>query len=151
MTTAAQVQAAWKTYIFDATSIKDIAINAYPYPVTQMSEVEAAKFYQSGEINCFTYLVTTAQERKNSATVQRHFYVDITYYREQDTKGDNWTAVRNAFETIHALAISALGAKWNETVDYWNTTAEAPSISADTLDNRPIWRGEYRFTAEQYN
>lgn len=151
MTTAAQVETAWKTYIWADSTIKDISVNAYSFPATQLSETEVRGFYHKGEINFFTYLVTTAQERQNSSTVQRRFYVDVTYYREQDTKGVNWAIVRNAFETIHALVISALGAKWNATVDYWNTTSEAPTITADTLDNRPIWRGEYRFTAEQFN
>lgn len=150
--TAAAIEVVWDSSIWKSTTMKGITPNAYAFPATQMSEFEVAKFYHQAEINFFTYLITTGQDFKvasNSSVTQKHYSVEVTYYREQDTTGANWAAVRNAFETLFALVNSALGAKWSNTVDFWRTDEAQPTIEADTLDNRPIWRGSYRFTAEQ--
>lgn len=156
MSTAAQVEAAWKTNVFDSATIQSITSNAFPYELSDESEFEAAKRFEDTEINFFQYLVARGQEHAASValagnSVLYRYRVQITYIREADTSGENWTAVRDAFDTLWGVYATGLGSTWASTVDGAAPQSGQPQIERATLDNRPIWRGTYEFTGFKYS
>jgi hypothetical protein len=150
-TPCTNIETAWQTYVFSDSSILDITPNAYSYPLTRQSEKEAEKFYSDTKINFFTYLVSVVISRQNSDTTLRTYSVNVTYCIEQDVDGTNWGLCRDAFETLYTVVHDALGPSWQNTVDFWRTPDVAAVIGPDLLDGRPIWKGEYTFTAEKFN
>ncbi len=152
MSTAAQVEAVWKTNIFDSTTIQAITDKAYSYEVTETSESEVARLFEGTEVNFFQYLVGRGQRFGTSAgsagpIVIYDYAVEISYFREAEPSGANWTAVRDTFDTIFSLVVSSLGNTWSQTVDGFNPQQGTARISTDLIDNRPVWRGVFTYNA----
>lgn len=156
MSTSAQVQAAWKTGVFDNATIQAITENAFGYEISDESEFESARLFEDTEINFFQYLIGRGQRHAASIayagqTVIYDYVVEITYILEADPQGANWTIVRDAFDTLWSVYASNLGSTWSSTVDGSAPQAGTPQITRATLDNRPIWRGVYQFTGYKYS
>lgn len=152
MSTAAQVEAAWKTNIFDNATIQTITDKAYPYEITETSESEVARLFEDTEINFFQYLVGRGQRYGASAgsagqIVLYDYTIEISYFRESEPSGANWTAVRDAFDTIFSLHLTTLGSTWSGTVDGSSPQEGTARISKDSIDERPVWRGVYIYSA----
>ncbi len=151
MSTSAEVQAAWKTNLFNNATIQAISSNAYPYELTDESEFEASRFFEGTEINFFQYLIGRAQVHAASMAtagnvVLYQYLVEISYIREAEPSGANWTAVRDAFDTLWGVYVTGLGNTWASTVDGSAPQAGPPRITRETLDGRAVWRGTYQFT-----
>lgn len=149
MSTSALVEAAWST-VFANAAMQAISSKAHAFDVTQDSEHEIEKLYDaSNSINFFTYLVKRSAEFKVTGAILYSFEVEVTYYKEQDTSGAAWTAVRNGLETLFSQVRSEIGTQWDSTVDFWRPQQGAPEISVVTLDDAPCWRGRYVFKGEK--
>lgn len=151
MSTSAQVEAAWKTNIFDNATIQAITDKAYPYEITETSESEVAKLFEETEINFFQYLVGRGQKYAASAglagpVILYDYTIEVTYIRESEPSGANWTAVRDAFDTIFQLVVSNLGSDWAETVDGSSPQVGTARITSDVIDERPVWRGVFIYS-----
>lgn len=148
-TTSADISAEWASRIFGHATIQAISKKAYSYDITQESEYEVSKFYNDAErrINFFTYLVRRNEERLMSGQVRYSYEVMISYYREEDTEGENWTTIRDLFETLFDLVRSEMGQNWHGLVDFWQPDPAQATIEKTTLDSRPVWRGQDKYLA----
>ena len=150
MSTSAQVQAAWLAAIWQNATMLAITDKMYGFDITTVSEKETARLSYQGKINYFQYLVKRATKVTGTNSQALYtFTVDVTYTRAHDVKGDSWTAVRDAFETLTGLVRSSLGATWTQTVDFWREQEGPPDIVQLDFDDDPVWRGSYRFTGYQ--
>lgn len=146
MSTAAQVQAAWKTAVFDHADIQAISTKAYGYAITEDSETELAALFDSQHINFFQYLVGRGQQLGTIGVVNYTYVVEVSYYRAKDPTGANWQAVRDAFDTLFARVQEGLSYTWSNTVDGWQSQQGPAEIVEGTIGVEPCWIGRFTFT-----
>lgn len=150
MSTSAQVQTAWEDAIWENATILAITDKIYGFDITTISEAETQRLSYQGEINYFQYLIRRSSQYTGTASqAEYRFTVDVTYTLVHDVGGENWKAVRDAFETLIGLVRSSLGATWTQTVDFWREQEGPPEIVQIDFDGDPAWRGSYRFTGFQ--
>jgi len=149
MSTSAEVEAQWLDKVFKYDSIKTISPKAYPFEVTEESEKEVSRLYHAGEINFWMYLIARSHEFQVTNRLTYNFTVELSYYREMDPEGENWTAVRDNLETLFGVVRSSLGNTWQSTVDFWRPQAGIPNISLVKLGGKQVWRGVYIYTGFQ--
>ena len=149
MSTSAQVQAAWETAIWENASVLTITDKIFSFDITTLSEREVSRLFFDSEVNYFQYTVRRSEEVKGTQQLEYQFIVDVQYTRKTDVDGDNWAAVRDAFETLISLVRSSLGVSWTQTVDFWRPQEGAVEISQIDFRNKPAHRGTYRFTGYQ--
>ena len=149
MTTSASLETQWDTYVWSHEDIEEITEKVYFYAVTEDSEFELEKLFKDGELNFFQCLIARESLKEVTQRVRHKFTAEISYYRtkSEDPTGLNWTAVRDAFETLYDTVQSSLGESWNETVDYWEPQEGPPEIVEVQLGSEKVWRGSYRFFA----
>lgn len=153
MTTSADIEDAWAD-VWDHADILALTDKIHLYQITLESETEIAKLYSGTEVNFFEVLTARTQQSMQTATtlgetVNYKFLVEINYYRELDTDGTNFRAIRDAYETIFDLVKSELGNDWSNTVDLWHPDEGYPSITETTLNNKKCWKGTHRYFAEK--
>lgn len=154
MSTSAQIETAWTAAIWNHATIQTITDKIHKFEVTQDTEFEVSKLYQNQKVNFFEVLTGRAQDYNETAgtigeTVRYRYEVIINYYREIDTSGAAWTAVRDAMETLFNLVRTELGDSWSNTVETWRPDANISSIVSDTVSNKKVWKGTYRFFAQK--
>lgn len=149
MSTSAQVEAAWDAAIWTDSTILDITDKIYSFDVTTVSEKETGRLNFGSEVNYFQYTIRRAEAVVGTQTLDYQFTVDVQYTRFHDVDGDNWTAVRDVFETLIALVRSDLGTSWSATVDYYRPQDGPLEISQIDFEGEPAWRGTYRFIGYQ--
>lgn len=155
MSTSAQVETAWLNAIWTDTDITAITDKILQYQVTTESEQEISLLYDSNNILNFIEVLTgRSQNYLQSAnyigkTIQYNYIVEINYYREIDTDGTAFRAVRDAYETIFSKVVSELGYTWTNTVDLWRPDEAIPTIVETLINNKKSWKGTYRFFAEK--
>ena len=149
MSTAAEVESAWETAIWKSNTIKAITPNYFLYAVTEDSEKEISRMYLDSHINSIQALTGRGFTFGNTKTGQYTFVVEVTYLLWKDPDGDNWTQVRDFYDTLLALIRSALGNTWSSTVDFWTPQSAPASIDEFTIDGETVWRGKCVYTGTQ--
>lgn len=149
MSTSAQVQTAWNNAIWTDAAILEITDKVYGFDITTVSEKETGRLNFNSEVNYFQYLIKRSAEIQGTQQLLYTFTVDVSYTRFHDVDGDNWIAVRDAFETLIDLVRSDLGVSWTQTVDFWRPQEGPVEISQIDFEGEPAWRGTYRFTGYQ--
>lgn len=152
MTASEDIETQWNNLVWSDSDIQAITTKIHTFPITELSEREISAAYYNNEINFIEALTTRAQKHLSSAAtlggvIQYDFSVVVNYYRQFDTTGANYIAVRDAFETIFSTVLSGLGNKWNNTVDYWRPQEGTADISQVRIDDVQTWRGTYRYLA----
>lgn len=150
MSTAAQVRAAWLADVMGNSSVTTITDKIYDYDITQESTKEYSKLRYDQQLNFFLYLVTKGSKVLMMGQTLEEFAVEIRHTREADVPGANWKAIVSAIETIVGLVQSSLGATWNDTVDYYRIQDGPLTIIGQTLENKPVWTGSYKFFGYKY-
>jgi hypothetical protein len=154
MTTSAQIETAWTAAIWSHATITALTDKIYKFQVTEDSEFEVAKLYYNEQVNFFEVLTGRTQRYLQTANqigriAEYDFIVEINYYKEIDTTGAAFTAVRDALESIFALAVTELGDTWSNTVDIWRPDPAFPTIVSTSISTKKVWKGTYRFFAEK--
>lgn len=152
MTTSETIETQWANLVWADSDIQAITTKIHTFPVTEFSEKEISSAYDGAQINFIEALTSRAQKHLSSAAtlggvIQYDFTVLVNYYKEFGTTGENYTAVRDAFETIFSTVLSELGNKWNNTVDYWRPQDGAAEVTQVRIDEAQVWRGSYRYFA----
>lgn len=147
MSTSQQIADIWRTYVFDHADIQDITTKVYDYQLTVDSEREITKWYYNQRINCVTYLTQYSTVFGLTEQEQREYLVTVTYYKQVDTDGTAYKAVRDFFETLKDLVLSELGHRWQETVDFYNPPSETPEISEIEIGGEKCWQGQVVYQA----
>src|SRR3954467_14119161 len=106
MTTAADIETAWNTKIWAASSILAISSTVLTRAITETSEAETSQFYdhEGGDINFFTFIVIRRPIRSIIAggtvgSTEYQFDAKVSYYLPVDPEGLNHDIARNALET----------------------------------------------------
>lgn len=149
MSTAAQVEAAWVENIWQNATITAITPKIYGFNITDDSERETSRLIYQTELNYIQYAVQRSNARAMTSQLEYQFLVDVVYTRKFDVAGENWTAVRDFFDTLYALVHSSLGNSWDGTVDYWREQEGPAEITQIDFEGEPAWQGKYRFIGFQ--
>jgi hypothetical protein len=154
MSTSAQIETVWQAAIWNHATITAITDKIYKFLVTADSEFEYDKLTYAQKVNFFEVLTGRAQDFNETAetigqTVRYRYTVEINYYKEVDTTGAAFIAVRDTLETIFSLVLSQLGNTWTNTVDIWRPDQAIATIANTTISNKKVWKGTYRFFAEK--
>lgn len=147
MTTCAAIDAAWLTGVWQHATIKAITPICFQFGFTQESEPEISRGMYGTELNFFEAVSARENVFEMTGGLVYHFTVEVSYYIEQDTTGEAWTDVRNAFESLFTVVRESLGATWGDTVDFWRPQEGPPEIEETTLGSANCWRGNYKFFA----
>ena len=155
MSTSAQVRTAWNTGVLQHASMQAITNKIHLFEVIDDSEKSLELCRYNQEINFAQCLIARGQNYAESSqpagtSVQYNYQVEITYIREANPSGSNWTATVDFFDTLQALVVTQLGVTWSSTVDYHRPQDGTPAIESVTFDNVLCWRGTYRFAATKY-
>lgn len=138
----------WDAYVWDTASLRSITSRFYPFDPTSSSEFEIANLMYDREINFFSYLITKTERYIGTNVLQEDFEVVVTYTRAKDTNGDTWTATRDAIETVINQVRTALGDTWQARVSFYAPQEEPYNIEESIIQNVPVWRARYTFTAK---
>lgn len=154
MSTSAQLETSWTNAIWNHATIQALTDKVLRYQITTDSEQENSLLYFDTKVNFFEALTGRSQRYLTSssyigATIQYLYTVEINYYRELDTDGTNFRAIRDAYETLFALVVSELGNTWTNTVEIWRPQEDIPTIVEVLVNNKKCWKGTYRFFAEK--
>lgn len=128
-----------------------ITTQIFDYDVTQESDTERRKFYYLQEINFFTAVTLrrpTTFELGGKELVEFEHQVDVNYFLEADTTGNNFNRVIDRLVTLESLVISALGGTWAGTVDFYRLTSVFAPIEV-IIDGRQVWNGRNVYTANE--
>jgi hypothetical protein len=148
MSTTAQVRSAWKTNVFDHSTIQALTTKIYDYDVVEtagISTAHDAKLYEAQVYNFIQYRVTKTRRFDLTLKMLITFPVTVQYYKEVDLAGANYNGVEDAIETIFNRVRTGLSDTWAATVDYWRVTDAPPDIVILRVNDRPVWRGQYQF------
>lgn len=154
MSILTDIESAWTTDVWNNAYVQALTTKIYQYPVTTDSEFEIAKLYYNQEINFFEVLTGgfiryLASAGQIGLVYRFNITVEINYYRELDTDGTNFTAVREAFLGIFDLVSFLLGQTWNDNVDLWSPEEAIPTIVEVKINNKKCWKGTTRYFAEK--
>jgi hypothetical protein len=152
VSTSAEIESAWTAAIWTHADILSLTDKIHLYEVTTESEKENALLYSGTKVNFFEVLTGRGQNYNESSsrlgqTIQYNYLVEINYYRELDTTGENFRAIRDAFETLLGLVISELGDNWDSTVEFWKPDNAIPRIAEVLINNKKCWKGTTQYTA----
>jgi hypothetical protein len=146
--TCATIETAWADNIWDDDDILLYTESIYKYEQTRGSEFEVSKLYYDEHVNFITYAVNVFQAFGVTGEVRNNYTVLISYTREQDTTGDNYTSIRDFFEDLLGKVTANLGDRWDSTVDLWNPPSTPPDITETTVENTPCWQATGIYTAQ---
>jgi hypothetical protein len=145
MTTSAQVRTAWQTHVWDSATVSALTDKVYLYDVSQDSQFDAAKLYYDAAVNFFLCLVQRRQELGMSGQVDQTFEVRVTYHLQQtDQPESTYNALLDRLEAVDDLVRTALGGRWQGTVDYWQG-GTPDRVTRVEVDGRQCWRGGYTY------
>lgn len=145
MTTSAQVRAAWDSRIWQHATAQAITDRIFDFDLNLASTKEVARLRKDQEFNFFLYLVSRAERIRPMGQTEQTFNVDVSYYLEVDTEGDNFSAVVDTIETISGLVASQLTTSWNNTVDFYSLQSGPIEVTRETISGVPVWAAKYRF------
>ncbi len=148
MTLSSAIEDVWDTHIWQHATIQAITDKIFTSDNSQVSEFEIGSYYSDQELNAIVYQVKRSESYIGANVLQERFAVEITYYRtkEGDTSGENWTAVRDFFETLTGLVTISLGTNWQGTVAYYRAQETPPDITDQVLAGELTWVGKFVFT-----
>jgi hypothetical protein len=147
MTTSAQLVTLFTTDVFQHSSVSLYSTNLIPYDIVRDSEPELERLYLNQEINAFVLLITRGEQIIDLSARQFAFNINITYFRAKDTSGNNWGAVRNAFEAIADRVYSQLVSGSSALIDILEPQAGPPQITQVNEFEEQVWRGVFNYTA----
>ena len=158
MSTAAQVQAAWVSAIWQHATITAITDKIYGYEVTTASEKEVNNISFDQGINFIEHVTTRTpgqRELGGQGSALCTFLVEVRYTKEKYKPGDAFdgdafTDVRNFFDTLVGLIESELGSNWDSSVDYFDYPDAGLELIEQEVAGRACWRGIQRFQGVQY-
>lgn len=145
MTTLAQVREAWRTDVFEQSTILSLTPQTYNYELNLESTLEVTKLRYEGRINAFQYITNRALRLRLSNQTEQRFEVSIEYFLEADTTGEAYNDVLEAFETIDTAVRANLGSNWNSLVEYYQAQTDVIQINQRTIENIAVWVGSYRY------
>lgn len=153
MSTTATIVTLWED-VFNNASMTAISQNAYPYEVKDGSEFEISTMSEDQTIDYFEYLVTrevTAREVGGGSNAIFRFTVEVRYTKQvdDDTAGDSYAGVRDAFDTLLSVVESELGTTWDGNVDYYTHQDGPADIQAVRVADTNCYRGTYKFFGTQ--
>lgn len=124
----------------------------HKFQVSKESEHEMQALYHGQEINFFEILTGRSQRYLESGqtiggSITYDYLVEVNYYRAINPSGSNFTAIRDAFETLFSLVTTELGATWQDTVEIWQPDDVIPAINEELINNIKCWKGTTRYTA----
>lgn len=154
MSTVEDVETAWTSNVWLSNTIQRITDKVYAYDITQLPEIDVARFSYEQQINFFEWVVSrTVGDGQIGAVNGRRtlFIVEVRYTRQKDQDGTNQRAIRDTFDTLISLVYSALGDSWNSTVDLYRHQEGPVAIESAVLADIPVWRGTYTFEGETFN
>jgi hypothetical protein len=153
MTTSAQVRTAWSTYIWQSATVAAITPIFFDYDAILSSVLEPADLYYddgSGQIPAVNYFQTITQRQNEIDQIQGYqqtFQVRMSYTLQQtDIAYSSYNTVIDNLETVDDLVKSALGGRWQFTVNYYTGGIPSP-IKSVVVDQKQCWRGEMLYTA----
>lgn len=149
MTTSAQVRTAWKTNIWEYSSIVAITPKTYQHELNLSSQHAIVKIRHQQEINYITAPVARSIQPRIMGSHQQTFTVPITAYRQADRDREerNYNNLLALFEAIDDRVIAGLNTDWDSTVDYYEAQTTPPTIELITLDEMPVWKASFTYTA----
>lgn len=152
MSTAAQVQAAWLTNIWNHATIQAITTQILGYEATDLSESELAAQFEVpsngiSRVNFVQYLVTRTQQFAITNALVYSYSVKIDYFLSTDVDGTSWGQVRDFFDTVFNLVLSQMHPSWGDTVDYYQPQSGPAEITKTQILTEPCWQGRYIYTA----
>lgn len=153
MSTTATIVTLWGD-VFANASMTAISQNAYPYEVRDGSESEISTMSEDQTIDYFEYLVTrevTEREIGGGSNAVFRFIVEVRYTKQvdDDTTGDAYEGVRNAFDTLLSVVESELGVTWDGNIDYYTHQDGPADIQAIRVADTNCYRGTYKFFGTQ--
>lgn len=151
MTLSSVIEDAWDDAVWTNSEILVITDKIFKYEITQDSEKETEVYFEE-EINFFEVLTGRGQKYLETSTtigrtIQYNYEVQVNYYREADTIGENYLAVRGVFETLIGVVIEELDDTWGSTVDYWRPQEDPIEITQVLIDNKKTWKGVQSYFA----
>lgn len=147
MTTATQLVTLLTTDVFQHSTVSTFTTNLIPYDIVRDSEPELNRLYLGQEVNAFILLVNRGEEIIDLGGRQFVFDINITYFRDKDTSGNNWALVRNAFEAISDRVFSVLHSGTSPLVDIIAAQNGPAQITQVNEFESQVWRGVYNYRA----
>lgn len=154
MTIITDVEDAWNAAIWQHATIQAYTSKINKFEITTDSEKEVQLLRHNQQTNfieavtkCAIIYGRTSSNIGRVATFQ--FTVEVNYYRELDTTGDNYRSIRDFYLELFDLVHSELSDNWTNTVDFWFPEQEAPTIVEVLINNKKCWKGTHRYFAEK--
>lgn len=155
MITRAQVEAVWKTSVFEHEDILALTTKILNHEHTDDSNTEIEDLYEMpadgiGEINFFEYEVSRGEQIIEVGGVSRPEYqltVEVRYTRNKEIGGVNRRKVLSGIETLCNVVRTQLGSTWG-TLDVRTSGEIIPeAITQEEVNNTPCYRQVVRFLA----
>jgi len=149
MSTAAAVRAAWDANVWTDVTITSITPQIYDYDARAIAEESSQhlallKFDQ--RFNFITYDIRRAQQfNVIKPQVGFTYPVEIQVVREALLDGTGFVEAIDTFETIFTLVTGTLGLDWAGTVQGFEFQDGPPSITASSIDGKPVWEALYTY------
>lgn len=145
--TISAVRSAWNTNVFQHATVQAMTGAILDDGFTAGSKTELSRLKDDQLIHFIQFIVTKAEIPGLIGARQYRYNVELSYYIQADTDGDNYTAAIDNLETIDGLINSELGVTWDGTVDLMEEADVSLAIEQIEIEGLPVWRFTQPYTA----
>ena len=147
MTSSAQVVQLFETQVFNHSSIVAVSPNVLTYDIVRDSEPELDRLYHQQEISFWVLLVGRGEVINTTGPRELIFDIAIQLFREKDTSGDNWKAVRDGIDALTDRVAATLYNDSGGLFDYLEVQSGPPTIQQQNEFETQVWRGLFTYRA----
>jgi hypothetical protein len=146
-TLSTDIRDAWQAAVWSSQTVADTAANVYLFDISPESDFDMSKIYADGAINFFLCKTARKSEPLIAGQVRYTFQVVVEYYLQQTAAAEStYNTLADRLEAVDDLVLTALGATWSATVDYYQG-GQPLAVASVTIDQRKCWKGGYTYTA----
>lgn len=141
------IEAVWLSEIWQSPTVAAITPNCLQYDVSVQNEVDVALLSYNGEINFFMAKTLRRAQPIIMNQTRYTFQVEVSYYLQQaDIAQNTYQTVRDRLEEVDDLVLTALGVRWNDTVDFWEGGVPTNPREIE-ISEKICWTGTITYSA----
>lgn len=142
----ASVRNAWVSKVANSETLLAYTDKIFTYPILLNSGKEAQKTYFNTQIKFVTFLVNVSSKFGLNNRIDLTYPVEVSTYIENEPSGNNYNLGLDIMETIETLIQTELGARWNNSVDYYLPEDNANLVQQILIDEKPVWQFTKTYT-----